>query len=375
MNRKLLVSLLRKNIEELEIITEGFMEMNEYPLAIIKLARRKTEDIQSIVDQLTEIKVENNDVEIVTQALEIIEKNEPELNESSEPPQEVPEIIPEIIEVEDEIAEVEAEIVESELVELTPIAEELPEIKPEIPEIESATVEEINTGEPEFIITAPAVEEVPEIKPDAIEIEIPQVEVPEVTEPEFIVVAPPAQVKSEIETVDLETLVENDKSKNKTAVDFGFKEVKEEELSVLKSEVESKVRVETKSEVDFDQMIKEHEIRLKTEETRKTTIAEKIVNGNISRNEKLSRTDNSFSASLANKKIDDIKQAISIGDRFRFQRELFNGNGEDMNKTLHYINQLASYDEAMAFLKTKYKWDKDNESAEDFSQIVKRKFN
>jgi len=368
MNRKLLVSLLRKNIEELEIITEGFMEMNEYPLAIIKLARRKTEDIQSIVDQLTEIKVENNDVEIVTQALEIIEKNEPELNESSEPPQEIPEIIPEIIEV-------ETEVVEPELVEATQPEPEIPEIISETPEIEATTVEEIKTGEPEFIITVPAVEEVPEIKSDAIEIEIPPVEVPEVTEPEFIVVAPPAQVKSEIETVDLETLVENDKSKNKTAVDFGFKEVKEEELSVLKSEVETNVRVETKSEVDFDQMIKEHEIRLKIEETRKTTIAEKIVNGNISRNEKLSRTDNSFSASLANKKIDDIKKAISIGDRFRFQRELFNGNGEDMNKTLHYINQLASYDEAMAFLKTKYKWDKDNESAEDFSQIVKRKFN
>lgn len=368
MNRKLLVSLLRKNIEELEIITEGFMEMEEYPLAIINLARRKTEDIQSIVDQLTEIKVEKNNIEIKTPAVEIIENNEPELIEINEPVQEIPEIIP-------EIAEVEVKMVEPELVDESPSELEIPETKSDTPEIESANVEEIKIEEPEFILTVPAAEEVPEIKPDVAEIEIKPEEEPKVTEPEFIIVVPPAEAKTEIETIDLDTLVENAKSKNKTAVDFGFNEVNEEDSSVLISKAETKVADGTKNEMDFDQMIKEHEIRLKTEESRKITIAEKITNGNISRNEKLSRTDNSFSASLANKKIDDIKQAISIGDRFRFQRELFNGNGEDMNKTLHYINQLASFDEVMAFLKTKYKWDNNNESADDFTQIVKRKFN
>ena len=81
-----------------------------------------------------------------------------------------------------------------------------------------------------------------------------------------------------------------------------------------------------------------------------------------------------MSASLANKKISDIKTAISIGDRFRFQRELFRGNGEDMNKTLNYINQLATFDEVQSFLQSKYSWDKGNENVDDFYQIVKRKF-
>jgi hypothetical protein len=65
---------------------------------------------------------------------------------------------------------------------------------------------------------------------------------------------------------------------------------------------------------------------------------------------------------------------MSIGDRFRFQRELFNANGEDMNKTIAYINQLATYQEVESFLKSKYKWAEENETAEDFFQLVRRKF-
>ncbi|MDR0811097.1 MAG: hypothetical protein LBN23_02305, partial [Paludibacter sp.] len=93
-----------------------------------------------------------------------------------------------------------------------------------------------------------------------------------------------------------------------------------------------------------------------------------------SRHEALYKTENSLGNTLGNKKVDDIKQAISIGDRFRFQRELFANNGEDMNKTLNYINQLATFDEAEVFLKSKYRWDDENETATDFLNIVKRKF-
>jgi hypothetical protein len=84
--------------------------------------------------------------------------------------------------------------------------------------------------------------------------------------------------------------------------------------------------------------------------------------------------DNSLGTTFANQKIDDIKKAISIGDRFRFQRELFRGNGEDMNKTLNYLNQLATLEEAVSFLQAKYKWDGENETVQDFFQILKRRF-
>lgn len=75
-----------------------------------------------------------------------------------------------------------------------------------------------------------------------------------------------------------------------------------------------------------------------------------------------------------NIRINDIRLAINIGDRFRFQRELFGGNGEVMNKTIAYLNQLNKYDEAVSFLNNKFGWAKDNQHAEDFLQLIRRRY-
>ena len=56
MNRELLVTLIRKNIDELIMLTEGFMEMETYPAAIINLANNKTDDIWSYINQLEKVK-------------------------------------------------------------------------------------------------------------------------------------------------------------------------------------------------------------------------------------------------------------------------------------------------------------------------------
>lgn len=95
----------------------------------------------------------------------------------------------------------------------------------------------------------------------------------------------------------------------------------------------------------------------------------------MSRNESQTNSEsNRLSNSLGNTKIDDIRQAISIGDRFRFQRELFRNNGEEMNKMLNYINLLASFQEIESFLQKKYGWTDDNQTAKDLYAIVRRKF-
>jgi len=145
----------------------------------------------------------------------------------------------------------------------------------------------------------------------------------------------------------------------------------EEVVSLPGSE---EIVVESTEKTELTEEFNQITIKITTEESKKTTIADKIISPTVSRNEILAKTDKSLSASIAHKKIDDIKQAISIGDRFRFQRELFRGNGEDMNKTLNYINQLATLDEAVTFLQSKYGWDTGNETTEDFYQILKRKF-
>ncbi len=250
MNRKTIVSLLRKDIQELDMITEGFMEINEYPKAIINLALRKSLDIQSYIQQLADnkpeteiavepVKVEEEPVSIESN-IEAVMESEPETVTETEPEEDLIELVLEIIEETEEITETNNGV--SESIEIT----------------------EVHTTE---------------------------------------------------------TITETSTGDSKTV-----------------------------------------------------TSTEKISSYTQSRNEMLSKSENTIGSLLGNKKIDDIKQGISIGDRFLFQRELFRGNGEDMNKTLTYINQLATFDEVQSFLQSKYAWDPDNETVEDFYQIIRRRF-
>ena len=70
----------------------------------------------------------------------------------------------------------------------------------------------------------------------------------------------------------------------------------------------------------------------------------------------------------------DIRQAISLGDRFLFQRELFGGNGELMQKTLETLNALSSLQEAVDYTGKHFNWDKESTAAELFMNVLRRRF-
>ena len=78
--------------------------------------------------------------------------------------------------------------------------------------------------------------------------------------------------------------------------------------------------------------------------------------------------------SLFGTAVEDIRQAISLGDRFLFQRELFAGNGELMQKTLDEINTLSSLGEAMDYVRDNFDWDKDSTAVQLFENVLKRRF-
>ena len=297
MNRKLLVTLLQKSIQELEMITEGFMEMEHYPKAIIQLAQRKTDDIASYIEILSTVM--------------------PESLDSS---------------TEDEIQP----IVQNEIVAIT----EKPAEETVIAEAPGKIIED-----------APSVE---------------------TTETDII-----NEDASPTETVEEEETIEEEEEEEE---ELEEETEDEEELEEITSEVAELEEVTTTAEIasNDEEIVEEkfssNETRTIVEETRKSIIGDKNLVTSVTRNELLSRTENTISSVLGNKKISDIKQGINIGDRFRFQRELFRGNGEDMNKTLTYLNQLATENEALSFLRSKYGWATDNDTAEDFYQIVKRRF-
>ena len=78
--------------------------------------------------------------------------------------------------------------------------------------------------------------------------------------------------------------------------------------------------------------------------------------------------------SLFGAAVEDIRQAISLGDRFLFQRELFAGNGELMQKTLDEINNLGSLNEAMDYVLDNFDWDKESTAVQLFENVLKRRF-
>ena len=79
-------------------------------------------------------------------------------------------------------------------------------------------------------------------------------------------------------------------------------------------------------------------------------------------------------AAVYGKPVDDIRQAISLGDRFLYQRELFGQNAELMQRTLTEINELRSFDEAMSYINSRFQWDSESNSYQQFIVSLHRRF-
>lgn len=105
------------------------------------------------------------------------------------------------------------------------------------------------------------------------------------------------------------------------------------------------------------------------------TIADAI-KGEESLADKLSkRVDHeTVAASINSSKIDRIQTAITIADRFRFQRELFAGDAVKMAETVETLNRMKNLDEALAYLEKMFEWDSEIPVVKDFIRIVERRF-
>lgn len=73
--------------------------------------------------------------------------------------------------------------------------------------------------------------------------------------------------------------------------------------------------------------------------------------------------------------VTDLRRSISLNDSFRFSRELFNGDSEQMNRAIEQISEMSSLDTAIAFLYSKVNVDEENEAMIDFQELLKKYFN
>jgi hypothetical protein len=325
MNRELIVKLLKKNIDDLILLTDGFEEMTSYPRALIHLAQLKTNDIKEYLYELSEWK---QDEPVALPDKEEIANEEVIQVVASEATEEDPDrTTGEIVVQEEKFSESNEE-------------EELPREEQEDEKEEDDEEEEITpelTGNITFEVesTEPVQEE---ISADRLAIN-------------------PSSFTMPVENTELLN-IESDRAEIPEPLSF-----------------EMEVPVETPEPIAAESAVAAIDAApVYTSDDKKPTLGERLASG-ITRNETHSASEaDRLNNTLANKKIDDIRQAISIGDRFRFQRELFRNNGEEMNKMLNYINVLASYQEIETFLQKKYSWSDDNEAAKDLYAIVRRKF-
>ena len=78
-------------------------------------------------------------------------------------------------------------------------------------------------------------------------------------------------------------------------------------------------------------------------------------------------------AAIYGKAVDDIRMAISLGDRFLYQRELFGQNAELMQRSLTELNELNSFEEALAYI-SRFNWDTESNSYQQFLVTLHRRF-
>lgn len=306
MNKDFLVLLLQKDIEELNLLTEGFEKMTEIPSPLLVLARQKADSILISLNGLEEL---------VTPAAETRSTHSA----------------------------------------VTPIHAD---------EEYHAQKESIFQDKNNF--DAPLDSDA-EYKINAVDL---------TPEPEVMMTAAAPDDRTDDETAEKESYEDKEHQLDKALIITG--EIHEDAGYISELENQDKVIVE---EIPIEMLgmpETEHEAAQKVTftATEKTPLTINGVNSKPTAllGEVIGRQEDSLGEVLANQKIDDIRQAINIGDRFRFQRELFNGNGEVMNKTIAYLNQLQKFEEAQSFLKAKFNWQADNLHAEDFLMILRKRY-
>lgn len=87
--------------------------------------------------------------------------------------------------------------------------------------------------------------------------------------------------------------------------------------------------------------------------------------------------DKSLVDKLSNTRIENLKSAIGINDKFYFINELFSGNSQAYEDVIYTLNNFKRFDEAMQYtstLKHKYEWSIETEAYQKLTHFLERKF-
>lgn len=323
MDNKTILELIKKNLEEINLLVDDLYKGGDYNQLLIEITSAKTN--------------------ILHQELKLLTPTESSASISN-----YFELVAEPI-VHDDFHEAPSPIIENEPESISDLVDELPVVELITAEIEESEVE----SEPTFVQ--------PEAEILSIEEEVPQIE--------------ENQLSEELNIV--ESMQEN--TVEEVAVPL-FEDPKKEDIIIDEVEAElPDVGVVAEEILPVDEEIIQNEEVLGVEpaEVLAPERADKKVFGEQfskepSLNDKLSGS-TAISSRIRGLPISNLRSAIGLNDRFLYTRELFDNDSSKFDLTVDTIDQLSSFLEAIEYLEKNFKWTK-NENSLKFMDLVKRRF-
>jgi len=159
------------------------------------------------------------------------------------------------------------------------------------------------------------------------------------------------------------------------------------EQEVLEPEISEPVQIEEKTEeepkVSEPEILKsEISDTVQPEEDNTGTVFADVkakVQERTTTNEKFKSRIHSATAATTSKRVEsrfiqNLRKAINLNDRYRYQRELFGGNAELMNSVIDKLDAMSSLEEAMAYIRKEFVWDAESETVMDFYSLLESRF-
>ena len=168
------------------------------------------------------------------------------------------------------------------------------------------------------------------------------------------------------EQIDEEQL-EEERVETQTGINFSF----EPTIEKTEDEKEGKVAEVVSEAVEIAPVCEDREIQEETSEISMVATGTDI-------NDIFKTVDGDLLKKLQDGRIDTLKESIDLNDKFRYIKDLFQGNSQVYSALIDSLDALGSYDEAKRLInseiKEQYNWSKQNESVVEFVELVKRRY-
>ena len=354
MNKDVLVALIAKDVNELQTLTEGLDQMEMIPAPYLRLALDKSKALTANIESLVNY-LDNKEIEDKQEAQRRVELEAKQAEEAAREA-ELARI------AEEQEALFKAEELERQRREEERRKAEI-EIARQVAAIEAARqleLEEKRRREEEARLQA----ELEEKRRREEEARL-QAELEEKRRREE-----EARLQAE-----LEEKRRQEEEARRIAIEQDVARRREEEAR-RKAELENQARIQEEQRIDSIVSIEPiASISSVTPiESSVTTVADSIETSESLADKLAKNADDTLASALNSKKIIDLKSSITLGDRFRFQRELFGGNGEKMNKAISDFNSFETMIEAQEYIAKNFDWQLDNDAVSDFIQLLQRRY-